>query len=97
MLNRLTINMIICVEGCNAVGKSHALAQFAERLQTRGVTYRIYKAPDYQGLHGETITDFLAGRSLSGQFMYPEDALALSEQQREQAYKDYQTIDLLFR
>ena len=62
--------MIICVEGCNAVGKSHALAQFGESLKARGITYRVYKAPDYQGVHGSEITEFLAGNILSGQYMY---------------------------
>ena len=62
--------MIVCVEGCNAVGKSHALAQFGERLQALGVSYRVYKAPDYQGVCGREITDFLAGKVLSGEYMY---------------------------
>ena len=62
--------MIVCVEGCNAVGKTCALIQFGEVLRARGISHRVYKAPDYQGTHGEAITAFLAGKALSGEHLY---------------------------
>jgi thymidylate kinase len=62
----------IAIEGCNAAGKSYSINIIKQYLERRGLRVMVAKAPDYKGLHGNVITQFLQGQTLSGSILYTE-------------------------
>lgn len=86
---------IIVVEGCNAAGKSFTLNAIKDRLIERGLRVRCYKAPDYDGLHGKDITQFLRGEILSGDLLF--SLKSLPNEQIHRAVEDFAKADCLFR
>ena len=63
-------------------------------LQQRGILHRIYKAPDYKGVNGHAITEFLAGKAFSGDLIYRTD---VPYYRRRAAALDFQDADYMFR
>jgi len=88
---------VIAVEGVNAVGKSHFIRELESKIREQGHTVQVLKAPDYNGLHGQDISSFLKGQSFSGDLLYPEEEVELTNELYDCIVRDFVHMDRLFK